>query len=109
MGSEYPDQSPGQALTSLLSWFEDVGVQLNAEILRLELMHAGPAGSSARCVRATKDINEGDQLGVIPKAALLSIRTTSVADIIRSERLAGGLGLIFAAMHERSLGPDSHW
>lgn len=52
---------------------------------------------------------EGERLCTIPKAACISIRTTELADVIEAEELGGGLGLVLAVMHERSLGSQSKW
>ena len=96
-------------LQPLRQWFRSAGIELNDSLLQIDLMQPSSSVSGAYCVRAIKDVSEGDQLGVIPKAACLSIRTTSAADIIENERLRGGLGLIFAVMHEHSLGESSFW
>jgi SET domain-containing protein 6 len=56
-----------------------------------------------------RDVAEGERLCTIPKAACISIRTTELADVIEAEELGGGLGLVLAVMHERSLGSQSKW
>ena len=60
-------------------------------------------------VQAKQGIAEGHALCEIPKDAVLSVRNTSAAGIIETEQLGGGLGLILAIMHERSLGAASKW
>ena len=60
-------------------------------------------------MQAARDVGEGERLCTIPKAACLSIRTSELADVIEAEELGGGLGLVLAVLHERSLGPASKW
>ncbi|KAL6750101.1 hypothetical protein V8C86DRAFT_890723 [Haematococcus lacustris] len=60
-------------------------------------------------VRAVRDIRTEELLCSIPKAAILSIRNTSIAELLVKEQLGGGLGLTVAVMHERALGKSSLW
>lgn len=60
-------------------------------------------------VHAIHDIDEGHALCEIPKDAVLSVRNTAAAEIIETEQLGGGLGLILAIMYELSLGAASKW
>lgn len=46
---------------------------------------------------------------VIPKASVLSRRTTSLAALLEAEQLGGGLALTIAAMYEAALGKESFW
>jgi hypothetical protein len=48
-------------------------------------------------------------LCMIPRAAILSRRNTSLASVLEAERLGGGLALTIAVMFEASLGPASFW
>lgn len=99
------------ALKSLLQWFDAAGIELILSLIAFEAMPtcASTPSQCACLVRAVEDIADGDLLGVIPKRVVLSIRTTSIADLIQQERLGGGLGLILAIMHEASLGETSFW
>lgn len=98
-----------QVLNVLTNWYASVGITLNCELLRLQPMQPAAEDCTAYAVAARQALSEGDQLGVIPKSACLSIRTTSISDLIQRERLGGGLGLILAVMHERSRGAMSKW
>ena len=57
---------------------------------------------------AQQPVSDGDHLCQLPKAALLSVRNTSIVDVLEAEELSGGLGLSFAVMFERALS-DSPW
>ena len=64
-------------------------------------------------VVACTNIPEGAVLCVIPKAAILSKRTTGIADLFESGdealRIDGGLALLAAVLHELSLCDKSPW
>ncbi|KAL4858939.1 N-lysine methyltransferase setd6 [Chlorella vulgaris] len=99
---------PPQVLTAFQAWMESVGIEHNRNAIRLVDAAAGCSGL-ALGVQAVRDVAEGERLCTIPKAACISIRTTELADVIEAEELGGGLGLVLAVMHERSLGPQSKW
>ena len=89
--------------THLLSWFEEVGITTDADLVSLQF-------SAGVCeVRSKSHVSEGAVLGTVPAAACLSVQTASIANIIEAERLGGGLGLVLAVMHEVQLGPQSRW
>lgn len=58
-------------------------------------------------IHAVKALKEGDVLCSIPKEAILSVRTTAIADIIEQEEIGGIIGLSVAVMYEQSLGVAS--
>lgn len=60
-------------------------------------------------VFATSDLAEGQSLALVPKSAILSVLTCSLAELIDKEQLGGGLALTLALMYERALGPASRW
>ena len=97
------------ALQRLMHWFDEAGIRFDTSLISFEPMPPIQAESCACLVRAVKHVSDGDLLGTIPKRACLSIRTTSIADLIATERLGGGLGLVFAVMHEVTLQADSFW
>ena len=100
---------PGRmaGIASLLAWFQDVGITLDADLVRLQPTTGRPGACE---VRAVRDIAEGAVLGTIPAPACLSVRTTSIAGLMEAQdELAGGLALILAVMHERSLRARSRW
>lgn len=75
---------------------------------------AAPASSAQETSNATRCVlpafNFPVQLFcVIPRAAILSPRTTRLAAVLEQERVGGGLALTIAVMYEASLGPDSKW
>lgn len=68
-----------------------------------------PCTGLGLAIRALKDVKEGQDLCTIPKSACISVRTSSIADVLERERLGGGLGLTVALLHEMSLGTESKW
>jgi SET domain-containing protein 6 len=85
-----------------------VGIEWDEAAVRLVAGTPG-CGGLALGVVATEDISEGRQLCLIPKSACLSIRTTSIADVLERERLGDGMGLVIAVAHEAALGAGSRW
>eukprot|EP00966_Prymnesium_polylepis_P072945 1693807-Prymnesium_polylepis.1 len=73
-----------------------------------------PCDGAARGYAAvsTRAIRKGDTMCLIPKTAILSIRTASAAPLLRDLVRAGcpaDAALNLAVAHERALGPDSRW
>lgn len=65
----------------------------------LSVVHSKKAGYSVR----SKEAIPADTVVVsIPKSSILSVRTTSIADILEEEMLTGILALSLALIHERS-------
>ncbi|CAN1787579.1 N-lysine methyltransferase setd6 [Linum perenne] len=60
-------------------------------------------------VKAVRDLNEGEVVATIPKAACLTVKNSEACDLIESAGLGGCLGLSVALMYERSLGESSPW
>lgn len=58
---------------------------------------------------AARDLSPGDELCTIPKPACITLRTSSIADVLDAEQLGGGLGLTLAVLHEAALGEASKW
>jgi hypothetical protein len=96
------------SLPALLSWFKSQGVVWNEELLDIR---SGLPSTGGGClgVYARTDIDEGAVLCDIPKASILSVKTTSIADILEDAKIAGGLGLTIAVMHEYSIRKKSRW
>eukprot|EP00884_Botryococcus_braunii_P003688 jgi/Botrbrau1/1331/Bobra.0063s0043.3 len=95
-------------LAILLKWFRDNEITWDEDLL--EVRSGLPAtGGGSLGVYAKVDIEEGAVLCEIPKSSMLSVKTTSIADILEEAKIAGGLGLLIALMHEYSLGETSRW
>lgn len=97
-----------QGLPALLSWFKEHGIAWNADLLEIRSGLSGTGGGGLG-VFARKPIEDGAVLCEIPKASILSVKTTSVADVLEDSKIAGGLGLTIALMHEHTLGKKSPW
>ena len=85
-------------------WMTAVKIEWNSEALKL-----ADESRNNMAVRATKDLHLSQTLCVIPKAALLSVRNSSLAAALNDARIGGGLALAVALLHEMLKGPDSHW
>jgi hypothetical protein len=90
-------------LTRLIQWLKKAGISWNEDRVLLRPCRDGLG------VVAVEDIEEGKELCVIPKTAVLSVKNTGIADILEEHRIRGGLGLIIAIMYELGLGKASFW
>lgn len=99
---------PSCSLATLLPWFKDNGITWNEELLEVRSDLPATGGGSLG-VYAKVDIIEGAILCQIPKSSVLSVKTTSISDILEDAKIAGGLGLAIALMHEHSVGSNSRW
>ncbi|KAL6225579.1 hypothetical protein ACLB2K_004428 [Fragaria x ananassa] len=84
-------------------WMKQEGIECSDA---LELTVSAAQGLS---ITALADLRVGDAVARIPKAACLTVVTTSARDMIDAAGLDGSLGLAVAIMHERSLGEQSPW
>ncbi|KAL6228141.1 hypothetical protein ACLB2K_002095 [Fragaria x ananassa] len=84
-------------------WMKQEGIECSDA---LELTVSAAQGLS---ITALADLHVGDAVARIPKAACLTVVTTSARDMIDAAGLDGSLGLAVAIMHERSLGEQSPW
>lgn len=93
-------------LDKLQQWMRANGIAWDRAAVSIS---GGMSDNEGFSVYATKDIAESHTLCEIPKDAVLSVRNTAAAEIIETEQLGGGLGLILAIMYELSLGVASKW
>jgi hypothetical protein len=96
-----------ERLQSLLAWFKAQHITWSPDI-ELKAGAKGCAGA-AYGVFASNDVEEGALLCTIPKAAVLSVRNTGIADVLAEQKIRGGLGLILGVMYELGLGEKSPW
>jgi len=88
----------------LRAWLCEQGITWDEQLVAIQAR----AGGCGLGVWALQDIREGAALCRIPKTAILSRRTTGIADLLEDARIAGGLGLTIACMYEAAT-PDSPW
>ena len=100
------DMSTASRLVKLQEWMLANGIAWDRAAVGIT---GGKHENEGFSVHATQDIAEGHALSKIPKDAVLSVRNTAAAEIIETEQLGGGLGLILAIMYELSLGAASKW
>ena len=87
----------------LEEWLDGIGISMQTDKARIRATDGGLG------VFASKNINEGDELCSIPKAAVLSVKTSGIAHLLEENRIRGGLGLIIAILYEMSLHAASPW
>lgn len=93
-------------LDRLKVWLHANGIEWDRTAVSVS---GGTPQDQGFAVRATQDISEGHTLCEIPKSVVLSVRNTVGAEMIETEQLGGGLGLILAIMYELNLGAVSKW
>ncbi|KAL5539188.1 hypothetical protein UlMin_044345 [Ulmus minor] len=95
--------SSSRRLRSFKRWMRSQGIDCSDALL---LCSSPGEGYS---VRAVFPLAQSDVVATIPKAACLTILTSSACRLIQSAALDGWLGLAVALMYERSLGDRSPW
>ena len=90
-------------LARLEPWLANVGITLQAGAIRIRTTDGGLG------VFAIRDVQEGELLCTIPKAAVLSVRTSRIANVLEEHGIRGGLGLIIGILYELSLNTASRW
>eukprot|EP00803_Ostreobium_quekettii_P011645 evm.model.scf_1036.4 EVM.evm.TU.scf_1036.4 scf_1036:33587-35801(+) len=98
----------GGVVARIEAWLRQAGVWWDEELMRICGSAEAPSGFAMGVV-ATTDIPEGTSLCTIPKRAVLSIKTTGIADLIEQSDIRGGLALTVAVMYEIALGRESPW
>ena len=93
----------GAGLAAFESWMRANCVTYDHNLLELR------TGNGGCGIFARRHVEEGVTLCSIPKAAILSVRNASIAEILEENCIGGGLGLIVAILHELSLGSRSKW
>eukprot|EP00656_Telonema_subtile_P030779 TRINITY_DN33763_c0_g1_i2.p1 TRINITY_DN33763_c0_g1~~TRINITY_DN33763_c0_g1_i2.p1 ORF type:complete len:463 (-),score=93.74 TRINITY_DN33763_c0_g1_i2:98-1486(-) len=86
----------------LTQWLQDAGVWVG----ELDIVSDGFGGVK---VLAGAELSPDTKIATIPKSAILSVLTSSVAGLIAREELGGGVALTLATMVERALGKSSKW
>jgi SET domain-containing protein 6 len=100
-------QKQEDRLQAFLEWMSGVGITWS-EAIKFEPALAACSGASWG-ITAAADVREGDLLAQIPKSAVLSVRNTTLADVLALEGIRGGLGLTIAVLHEYTMGEKSRW
>ncbi len=94
---------PSMLASRLERWFDTVGITIEAGRVRIRATDGGLG------IFAVRTVLEGDALCTIPKAAVLSVKTSGIADLLEENKIRGGLGLIIAILYELSLHGASPW
>ncbi|KAJ1680380.1 hypothetical protein EV182_000101 [Spiromyces aspiralis] len=118
-------------LKTLLKWFEENGVEYNCEAIRVVYEAIDPTdpdttGKSKRNRRPAKSVlvtegnggfgvvanrklREEETVVVIPKSAVLSAKSSPLANLFEEHSIWGELALTISLMYEMSLGEASPW
>lgn len=70
-------------LARLEKWLGSVGISIEAEKVRIRASNGGLG------VFAVSDVTKSDLLCTIPKAAVLSVKTSGIADLLEENRIRG--------------------
>lgn len=100
-----------RSLSTFISWMDDARITYNRDAIEF-ITRAQNCSTSglALGIFARRQINEGEELAIIPKSSCISIlNNKDIAPIIQEEGLQGTLGLILSLMHEILLGRQSAW
>jgi len=92
----------------LRNWMRANRIRWDEEAIEIRSSVEGLSGM-AMGVFASRDISAGEILCTIPKETCLTVKTSSISEILQGEGLDGQLGLIVAVLHEWSLGASSKW
>ena len=90
-------------LARLQQWLASVGITLQADAIRIRTTDGGLG------VFAIRDLQAGELLCTIPKAAVLSVKSSGIANVLEEHSIRGGLGLIIGILYELSLNTASRW
>jgi SET domain-containing protein 6 len=94
----------------LTKWLRDNQIEWDRDAIEI---HYHSSDTNNYCpqlmIKSRCAIDVDSTLAVIPKSAILSVRNSSLATLIRKHRIGGGLALVLTVMYERSIGEQSRW
>lgn len=99
--------TPSNKLEILRDWFSQNKITVNEDLIEIRTPETNNKTQHGWNIIAKKDLPLDEPVCAISKEAVLSIRTTAIADIIEECELGGGLGLALAIMFELSQGSSS--
>jgi hypothetical protein len=95
-------------LSDFITWMKEHDVRWKQDVLQLNALNTQATPCNV-AVLARRNIKRGDTLCVLPKAALLSVNNSELADVLSNEQIGGGLALTLAVLREMLLGSASQW
>ncbi|KAF9364524.1 hypothetical protein BGX34_001295, partial [Mortierella sp. NVP85] len=90
-------------LTALLAWAEENEIVWDKSAVEIK------EGKYGLGLYAKKHLEAGYEVVKIPKAIVLSVETTAIANLLSDEEIEGYAGLILGCMYEVSRGAGSPW
>ncbi|KAG0353355.1 hypothetical protein BGZ54_002277 [Gamsiella multidivaricata] len=92
-----------QHLKAFLAWADENAITWDKDAIEIR------EGNHGLGVYAKKDLDAGYEVIQVPKAAVLSIENTAIAEQLEEEDIEGYVGLTLASMYELSRGDASPW
>ncbi|KAG0339757.1 hypothetical protein BG004_006688, partial [Podila humilis] len=93
-----------QDLTNFLAWAEENGIKWDKNAVEVR------EGKHGLGVYAKKNLEGGFEAIQVPKAIVLSVMSTGIANLLEEEEtIESYVGLALAAMYETALGEESVW
>ncbi|KAG0207176.1 hypothetical protein BGX28_001514 [Mortierella sp. GBA30] len=92
-----------QDLTAFLAWAEENEILWDKDAIEVR------EGNHGLGVYAKKNLEPGYEAIQVPKAVVLSVVSTGIANLLEDEDIEGYVGLTLACMYELSKGSESLW
>ncbi|KAG0003729.1 hypothetical protein BGZ80_005747, partial [Entomortierella chlamydospora] len=90
-------------LSAFLTWAEENEILWDKDKIEVK------EGKYGLGIYAKKHLEPGYEVVQVPKAAVLSVETTGIANLLADEEIEGYIGLTIGCMYEMSCGKQSPW
>ncbi|KAG0369669.1 hypothetical protein BGZ54_009233 [Gamsiella multidivaricata] len=90
-------------LNAFLTWAEENEILWDKSAIEIK------EGKYGLGVYAKKRLEAGYEVVQVPKAIVLSVETTGIANLLADDEVEGYIGLTLGCMYEMSRGPQSPW
>ncbi|GJJ71591.1 hypothetical protein EMPS_03941 [Entomortierella parvispora] len=92
-----------QELSAFLAWAEENEILWDKTAIEIK------EGKHGLGVYAKKSLHAGSEVIQVPKAIVLSVETTGIANLLQDEEIEGYIGLTIGCMYELARGSQSPW
>ncbi|KAF9988005.1 hypothetical protein BGZ65_000434 [Modicella reniformis] len=90
-------------LTAFLAWAEENEILWDKSAIEIK------EGKYGFGLYAKRHLDPGYEVVKVPKAIVLSVETTGIANLLEDDEIEGYVGLILGCMYEMSRGSESPW